>query len=749
MIRYLVLIISFLAVQIISFAQEELNYANEAQQLIQRVIGDRSRDFAAEAIEGTDGKKDFFEIDKRDGKVLLRGTNGVAIASAFNYYLRHLANCQVTWNGSNLNLPDPLPLPGKKIVKETPYNYRYYLNFCTFNYSMSWWDWERWEKEIDWMAMNGINMPLAVTGLNETLYQLYTGMGMKEKDLEDFFSGPAYFAWFWMGNLDGWGGPLPRSWMKSHAELQEKILQRERALGMKPVLPAFSGHVPPKFKTYFPDANLKSVGWNGIFPNLNIIDPNDELFVEVGKKFMEIQTKLYGTDHLYAADTFNEVDPPTNDSTFIDGVSKKVYQSMSSHDPEAVWVMQGWLFYFSRKFWKEPQIKALLNAVPDDKMILLDLWTEKFPVWSKTDAYYGKPWIWNMLNNFGGNNVVHGLMDSIANNPARDLKHPRANNLVGIGLTMEAIETNPVVYEMMMENVWSREPLKIDGWLKGYARRRYGANNDNVNKAWYILKRTAYSDSLTSRGPRSMVQSRPTFSSRGIRIDLRFPYQNKDLAKAWEYFMLAAPKLEQSNGFRFDLVDITRQVLSNHAIYLHQQFTDAYNRKDNKAFKKHSTAFLQLIDDMDELVATRPEFLLGKWLEDAKQWGTTEEEKILYERNARNLITTWGDKDNRLHEYSARQWSGLFKSFYKPRWQQFFVDAEGALLKNKEFDEDAFIKNIKDWEWNWVNGREKFTTEASGAEHEVTLKMFKKYYEEVMKAKEVQKQRPAELSNIP
>lgn len=729
-------------------AQVANNYAVEVQSLIKRTVGNSASNFITETIN-TESTKDFFEIDKHGNKIVLRGTNGVAIASAFNYYLRHVAKCQVTWNGSNLNLPNPLPLPGQKIIKNTPYDYRYYLNFCTFNYSMSWWDWERWEKEIDWMAMNGINMPLSVTGLNETLYQLYTGMGMKEKDLRDFFSGPAYFAWFWMGNLDGWGGPLPRSLMKAHAELHKKILARQRALGMKPVLPAFSGHVPPKFKEYFPEANIKSVGWNGIFPNINIIDPTDKLFVEVGKKFMEIQTKMFGTDHLYAADTFNEVDPPTNDSTFIDGMSKRVYESMSIYDPKAVWVMQGWLFYFSRKFWQPTQVQALLNAVPNDKMILLDLWTEKFPVWSKINAYYGKPWIWNMLNNFGGNTVIHGLIDSIASNPARDLKHPAANNLVGLGLTMEAIETNPVVYEMMMENVWSRKPINADEWLKAYARRRYGATSDYANKAWYILKRTAYSDSLTSRGPRSMVQSRPTFSPRGIRIDLRFPYLNKELARAWDYLILASPKLRNSDGFRFDLVDITRQVLSNHAVSIHTQLTDAYNKNDLERFKKFASDFITLIDDLDELTGTREDFLLGRWIEDAKKHGTNEAEKALYERNARNLITTWGDKDNRLHEYSARQWNGLLRSFYKPRWEQFFAEAENSLLKNEKFNQDAFVSRIRNWEWNWVNGRELFRTEASGDPVEVSLKMFRKYHQIIMTAEEPEKQPSTQLANIP
>ncbi len=112
-------------------------------------------------------------------------------------------------------------------------------------------------KEIDWMALNGINMPLAILGQNSNWRTVYKSLGFTDKDLEEFFSGPAYFNWFWMGNLDAWGGPLPQSWLQSHEVLQKKILERERSLGMTPILPAFTGHVPSSFKEKFPKAKLK------------------------------------------------------------------------------------------------------------------------------------------------------------------------------------------------------------------------------------------------------------------------------------------------------------------------------------------------------------------------------------------------------------------------------------------------------------------------------------------------------------
>jgi alpha-N-acetylglucosaminidase len=566
---------------------------------------------------------------------------------------------------------------------------------------MSWWDWDRWEKEIDWMALNGINMPLAITGQNSVWKKVYKSLGFSEEELKGFFSGPAYFNWFWMGNLDGWGGPLPASFMERQEALQKKILQRERALGMTPILPAFTGHVPPSFRQKFPGAKLKKTNWQG-FADVYILDPDDSLFTVIGNQFTEELIRTFGTDHLYSADTFNENTPPTSDSTYLDAISHKVYQAMASVDPRAVWVMQGWMFSYTPKYWQPTQIKALLNAVPDDKMIILDLYSESKPMWNKTEAYYGKPWIWCMLHNFGGNISLYGRMNQVAKDPVEALNSPSSGKMSGIGLTPEAIEQNPVLYELMLEHAWSRTTIDLDAWLKAYARRRYGAPNEWAEKAWMILKNTVYNGGISSGGPESIIVSRPTFQPYTRWANTRKSYQPKDLVPALEHLLKAADALKNSEGFQYDLVDVTRQVLANYADTVQRQLAASYTSKDTAAFQRQATEFLALIDDLDGLLATRKDFLLGRWLQAAKHWEIAAEEKGLYERNARNLITLWGDKNSVLHEYSNRQWSGLIKGFYKPRWQQFFTAALQAVKKGVPFDEKAFEEKIKDWEWSWV-----------------------------------------------
>jgi len=701
-----------------------------SESLLERVIPGKANLFVIEPINADNGK-DTFQVSSRNGKIVLSGNNGVSIASALYYYLNEYCHCQITWNGVNLNLPAKLPHLPSKIKKSSPYEYRYYLNYCTYNYSMSWWNWQRWEKEIDWMALHGINMPLALTGEEYVWNEVYKEMGFTGEELSTFFCGPSYFSWFWMGNLDGWGGPLPISWMVSHKELQQKILKRERELGMKPVLSAFTGHVPAAFKQKYPNAKLKQTNWNNGFKDTYILDSEDPLFARIGKKYLEKQTEIFGTDHLYSADTFNENEPPSNDPAFLTKLSARVYEGMKQVDPEAVWVMQGWLFYSDRKFWNAPQIKALLDAVPNDKMILLDLATEIEPVWKRTDAFYGKPWIWNMIHNFGGNISMFGRMEAVASQPAAAFNDARSGKLKGIGLTMEAIEQTPVLYELMTANTWRTSPVNLSQWLSQYIRNRYGRgtteSSANMLKAWQTLNSTVYNGKVIRDGAESILTGRPTMDSATRWTKTTLNYKHRELLPAWDLFVKYSAVYAKSDGFRYDLVDITRQVLANYARPLQLKWVKAYKEKDLVAFKKYIQQYLDLLDDIDKLLATRKDFLLGKWITDARRCGTTDAERALYERNARDLITLWGDTDSPLHEYSCRQWSGLMTDFYKARWQKFFAATALALKTGKAVDVETFDKEISQWEWQWVNTQKNFPTEPTGNSVQIARLLYKRY----------------------
>ena len=203
-----------------------------------------------------------------------------------------------------------------------------------------------------------------------------------------------------MGNIQGWGGPLTRNWLERQAALQVQLLRRMRSLDMMPVLAAFDGYVPTAVKLHYPNATINaSVSWAG-FPTQyqydDLLDPTDPLFQTIGATFLKKQTARYGTDHLYNSDTYNEMNPPTNDPTYLASISSAVYSAMTAVDREAVWVMQGWLFVSSPDFWQPAQVEAYLGSVPNDRMIILDLMSDVDPVYDRTNLYYNKSYVWNM-----------------------------------------------------------------------------------------------------------------------------------------------------------------------------------------------------------------------------------------------------------------------------------------------------------------------------------------------------------------
>ena len=267
---------------------KKTNYTNpvliSTNELIERVLPGYSNQFTLEVITSKNNQ-DTFEIEEVDGSIVLRGNNQVAIASALNWYLKYTCNAHMSWCGEQMNLPSKLPFPKEKVNKEIEGKHRVLFNYCTLNYSASWWNWERWQKEIDFMAMNGINMPLSVVGLEGVWYNSLLRVGFTDEEARSFLVGPAYFAWQWMTNIQSHGGPLPKNWIDTHIKLGQKIINRQVELGMSPIQQGFTGYVPREFKEKFPEASILQEGqWCGIEGTAQL-DPLDPLFKKFGKIF--------------------------------------------------------------------------------------------------------------------------------------------------------------------------------------------------------------------------------------------------------------------------------------------------------------------------------------------------------------------------------------------------------------------------------------------------------------------------------
>jgi len=692
-----------------------------ARELVARIVPQRAKSIVVEPIP-TDQGRDVFEIESRGGKIVLRGNSGVAVGAALNWYLKYYCQCHCSLKERQMDLPDPLPPVQPKVRQVSRDRWRYFLNYCCFGYSLPWYDWAQWQGLIDWMALNGVNAPLAVTGQEAVWRAASNRLGFSDTDLSEFLAGPPYLPFGWMGCLDGWGGPLPKSWVERHAALQKRILARERALGMTPVLQGFTGHVPPATGKRFPKARLHRVRW-AEWETL-MLDPLDPLFPQFAATFLEEQQRLFGTDHLYAADTFIEMTPPSGETSFLAATGRAIYQGMARVDPQAVWVLQGWTFFNQAQFWTQPRIEAFLNAVPDAQMLVLDLFCDVTPVWNRTRAFCGKPWAWCALQNFGDCVYLGGALSRIHEDLPAARRAPLAARLSGIGFVNEGLDYNTIIFDFLFEQSWRSGPVNLEDWVRDYARRVDGRAEADSEAAWTILKDSAFS------GQHEVAPAFTRAPSLASAVDP--PYSNERLMQAWKHLLGAAQPSPPSDAFLFNLVAVTRQVLANYSAELHRQAIEAWRARDSARFQTAAGRMLELIRDLDELLATRPEYLLGRWLRDARRWGKNRQEQDRLEWNARRVITMWGEQPL-IRDYSRREWSGMLNGFYLKRWEKFYAALAAALAAGGAFDQPAFDRELQQWELQWADGHESYSARPRGDSLALSRRLWAKYEPQLLK----------------
>lgn len=699
--------------------------------LIKRLIPGHETSFIIEQLPA-EHNKEAFELAGRGNKIVLRGSNNNALAVALNHYLKYYCHSYVSWYADNpVQVPASLPKVTQFVRRTARMDKRFFLNYCTFGYTMTWWKWKDWERLIDWMALNGVNIPLAITGQESVWHKVWQGFGLSDTTIRNYFTGPAHLPWHRMANVDHWDGPLPQSWLDNQVALQKRILARERQFNMTPVLPAFSGHVPLALKVKYPNVKISSLGLWGGFPkeySSYFLDPLDPLFRQIQEAFLKEQTKLFGTDHIYGADPFNEVTPPSWDTAYLANVSKTIYETMHAVDSSAVWLQMGWFFYNMGEKWTDDRARAYLRAVPPNKMIMLDYYCENIEIWKRTHSFFGQPFIWCYLGNFGGNTMLAGNLAEVGKRIDNALGE-NPNNMLGLGSTLEGFGVNPMMYNFVFEKAWSSGATDVEDWIQNWASATYGRQDENITKAWKILLHNVY-NSPSPGSQACLTNARPTLKGHSNWTTMSsINYSNKDLLTAWKLLLQA--KAPFANSYSYDVVNIGRQVLGNYFSVLRDSFAVAYTQRNSTLAKEYGKRMLELLDDMDELLNTHTDFLLGKWLNNAKSFGTNEAEKRYYERNARLILTTWGMKATSLNDYGNCSWAGLTKSYYKQRWNMFVTDILQAIEHRRDFDEKEFYKKVTQFEWDWTNQKDNFSDHPSGNSISIAQKLFRKYRSQI------------------
>ena len=701
-----------------------------ATQLIQRMVPSVANQFVVKVIP-TDKKGDVFEVDKAGGKVVLLGNNGVSIASALNYYLKNYVNAHVSWDcGEQLKMPARLPLPPKKVRVISPMKHRFAFNYCTHGYTMAWWGWKDWQHEIDVLAMHGINLALIIQGQEQVWIDALKTMGYSDLDVRSWLCMPNHQPWQYMSNMENKNEPIPSYLVQKRVELGKRILARMRSLGMQPLQQGYYGIVPSDFKKRFPKATIHPQGnWaGGKLKRPDMLDPMDPLFVKLATAFYKAQEKLYGKTTCFAADPFHE--GGSTKGINLAKAGQIIYKAMTQANPDAIWVLQSW--------GGNPK-QGMINALPKDHLLVLDLACEKGENWRRRKQFGNTPWLWCTIHNFGGNTGMAARLDLVATAPVKAYEEagPGKGQMKGIGALLEGSGNIPILWEMLFRYSWTVEPVDMDQWLKNYAHRRYGADSKQALEALHIAYKTTYSIK-SSRGTElpynSAIHGRPTMK-RGMKArqwgTISKGYHEWELAEAWLKMIQAAPACAASDGYRFDLVDLGRQILGDLGTRYHYAIYDAWKAKDAKAVRLYSKKILQLIADMDRLMATRKEFLAGKWISDARRWGKTPAEKAYCERAARELITTWTLPETHV-DYASREWAGLIQDVYLPRWTIWTKALDAGIKKKWKINEKAIRNDIRKSDIAWVKANKVYSAEPIGDPVAISKELWTRYSKDAL-----------------
>lgn len=643
---------------------------------------------------------DHYSISKAGDRIRVTGNSRLALCRGVYDYLKNHCNSIISWSGNKIDIPESLPEADKKIY--SPYRWRYYFNVVTHGYSTAYWDWKRWEKELDWMAVHGINMPLIPGAHEAVLYRVFKKIGLKDEEIRGYFSGPAHFPWNRMGNLEGWDGHFPEGYFKKQLELTHMILDRMKTLGMTPIVHAFAGFVPEAVKRIDKSAEIKELGWGGGLKkkyNAFILSPDSELFIKIGKMYIEEWEKEFGKGRYYLADSFNEMDVPVSDDQekMLKELAKygeSVYRSVKEGNPDATWVMQGWTFPFHRgkdgkRFWTKERLGALVSKVPDDKLLILDLANEYNrvfwkidPSWKIYEGFFNKKWIYSFIPNMGGKVPLNGRLDIYASIPVEALKYKNRKRLVGFGFAPEGIENNEIIYELLADMAWRSEKIDLNRWIEKYCIQRYGAYPDKMKLAYELLNRSALG-SFTDH-PMHRYQLRPYKRPPGVERRATV-HKSEIFNKAVGEFLAAAPVLKNSKLYLYDAIELTVQYLGLVADEKILEFLDK-KEKEDLPFPEEIRDILLA---MDRLLESHPNHRLDRWVEFARGWGENGSEKDYYESNAKRLLTTWGGDP--VNDYSGRVWCGLIRDYYLPRWIAYHDDKG-----------DRKEENMRKWEERWI-----------------------------------------------
>lgn len=668
------------------------------QGLITRMLGEQYVSWFNFVIED-DGNGDHYTLREVDGKIQITANCGVSAAMGLNHYLKYFCNVQITQQTKQVKMPERMPRIAETVSNRSPYEVRYAYNYCTLSYTMPYFTYEQWQRELDFLMLSGVNLILDLTATEALWVSYLQKLGYTTDEAKDYVCGYCYKAWWLMGNLEGYGGPVADSWVIDTLEMARRNQRYMTVMGAQPALQTFVGAMPESFATLarehllekgFSDVTsfMAAQGlWAGGHVRPNVLKTTYDGYSYLAKLFYDTQNEIYGqVSDYYCGDVCHEGGIIPEDLSKPE-MSATILKQLLDSDPNAVWMLQGW--------WSNP-VKEVLDGFGEhrkDHIIILDLASLANPKWNDTKTwdgieFGGTGWIFCILDNYGGKTGMHGRLKQMMER----MVHANKNSTLmkGIGITPEGTFQNPVVFELFWEMGWRDQLFDIDAWVASYVRRRYASDNADLRKAWRILSRTIYGkESYDGTGKNNVINENASLSMKYcIGPYYSIPYDRETFEKAVALLMKHADEFGANEGYVYDAQDLMRMTLVIASDSYYEVMKRAFALGDAATLETYGKRFLSTMALISHCTTFNRDELLGNWLGRAHDWMADEKtglyddfDRDMMEYNAKALIGVWASSP--ISNYANRLYNGFIEDYGMRMWEELITKAVAALKKGE------------------------------------------------------------------
>ncbi|MFF4814475.1 alpha-N-acetylglucosaminidase [Kitasatospora sp. NPDC001309] len=651
-----------------------------ARAALGRLLPGRAAQFELTAGARPADGADAFTVSGTAGAIRVRGTSPATLLAGVGWYLRTVAHADIGLPGdSTATLPPVLPPVPAAHTGSAVVPHRYALNDTDAGYSGAYRGFAEYQHEIDVLALHGFDEVLVTVGAEQPYHRALQRFGYSSAELRAWIPAPAHQPWWLLQNMSGFGGPVSEHLVAARTAVGRRVCEQLRALGMTPVLPGYFGTVPADFAARNPGAAVVPQGTWTAFARDSWLDPTDPLFARVAEAYYTAQREVFGDSAMYKMDPLHE--GGTAGGVDVPAAAGAIQRALLTAHPGAVWAVLGW---------EHNPTAALLAGVDRRRMLIVDGLSDRYDGLDREGDWNGTPYAFGTIPNFGGK-TTFGANTGVWTGRFHRWRTAPGSALSGIAFMPEGTGSDPAALALFADLAWSPAEIDRAAWFTAYATARYGGADTGAAAAWAQLRDGPYgmpSDGW-SEPQDGLFTARPslTAATSGSWSPPRTRFDPATVRAALDGLLRAAPERRGTDAYRFDLVNLARQALADESRRLLPLIERAYTGGDLGAFRSLVGRWTAAEAELERVTATDSRFLVGSWLARVPDWAAAPAERDRLRYDARSLLTTWGgtraeSEDGGLHDYAAREWSGLVSGLYAKRWAAYFASLDDALTQH-------------------------------------------------------------------